>query len=321
MISWMIKEEDMLVKSDNSIHIDHIMWQPQFKCQSKCKGCYLRKSKAAQYQGPLNYDIINLVFVEEEITCNQFTISLDTIYKIDNELLEQIKWIWQYYHAATNSDIETATPQLCITVENWNTVIRWANAMDISIHNFLEPLCMLSISKLPTLGKKCEDIHNICREAGTELNFNKLVKKDMDDLAKKIFRIQCRYVDNIYLVFKKSPLGIKQDPDMVDHWLQALSIAADEAGLSKLCTDICIRESHRKIKNNLTCSACIGKISVWPDGSVTGCPYDTNYLGSPQTRSTREEIKQVITSKDNHPMKFCTIPEMLEEIEKDIETQ
>lgn len=311
----------MLVKSDNSIHIDHIMWQPTFKCQSKCQGCYLRYSRAAQYEGPLNHDIINLVFVEEKIACNQFTISLDTVYKIDEELLEQIKWLWKYYHAAVNSDIETATPQLCITVENWNTIIRWAGAMNMNIINFLSPLHMLSISKLPTLGKKCEDIHNICRDAGTELNFNKLAKKHMNDLEEKIFRTQCRYTDNIYIIFKKNPLGSEQDPDMVDVWLHTIAIAADEVGLSKLCTDICIRESHRKNQEGLLCSACIEKISVWPNGSVTGCLYNTNLLGLPQTRNTWEAIKYITSDRDSHPMELCTIPGMLEEIEKGTETQ
>jgi hypothetical protein len=302
----------MLVISDNFIHIDHVIWQPQFKCASTCSGCYLKNSSVANYNGSIRRDILDLVFESKEVTCNQFTISLDSIYHNGYELVDLLKEVWRRYENAKEE-----MPDLCITVQNSNSLQRYLNYMTYTLENFLKPLSILSLSEMPVQGKQCLFLQESCKKTETLLNYNKCVKEDLTN--NKAFEIGCRYADQVYLVLQKQPLGKEQNKEAFV-WLEiAEEIARKEC--KEVYMDCCVSESRQFVNTHTTCSAGISRITVWPSGVVTGCPYDSNMklalLDYYKEKEVFNRVKDVINyNKVNHSMYLCSIPKCISSIDK-----
>lgn len=261
-------------------HIHHIMWQPTANCSCRCAGCYVPQMQ----QSEINIDIAIKVFSERSIACNQFTLSADNLTQFPKELKDAVRGIWkQYPRTEVINGIEiavTGQPELCVTAHSWNTVQCWARDLEMSVDDFLWPVSILSLSTFPSLGKNIAEMIDQCHRNDTKVNFNYMVKGGEEN--SKAFEMGCRYADQVYLVLKKAPLGQEQDPMAFANWLKARDIAKKEAK-DKLIEDTCVLDSIHKIhvstsiqEQNTLCGAGKTKKHVWPDGTITGCPYDSN---------------------------------------------
>lgn len=286
----------MLVKSENHLHIDHVMYQPQFKCLAGCKGCYIGGSNVATYEGEINTEVLDLIDAGK-LTCEQFTVSLDTLYQIPESLVKTLERIW--YELPT--DIE-----LCITAQNISSVQRYMTAMKLNLEQFLGPLTILSLSNMPVQGKKCQEIREVCDKMGTIINYNKCISGDMSDV--RSFRIGCRNAHQVYLVLFKEKLGGQQNPEMVKWLIKAQQIALEENQNVEM--DHCFKDALTHNKSGRKCGAGISKVAIWPDGGVSGCPYDTNRVGcssAGKRKTTWESLQDIIVNRKDHPMDHCTI--------------
>ena len=330
----------MQVKSPGRVHVDHVMWQPIFNCKMGCDKCYVAESPAAKYNGPVTAEIIDLVFskyISEDkknyVVCGQFTVSLDSLIEFPTTLLDELNSLWSLYKEADDCGCETTTkksidnnqlPELCVTAFNMNTINNWCSKLGMTLHQFLAPLTVLSLSNLPVQGKKCLEIQEACKATRTVLNYNKMINSPKD-IESKSFEMGVRYADHVYLVLKKSPLGQEQNVEDMINLFKAVKHVPPE----KLTRDACITDAVKKINTNFKCGAGIQKVHVWPDGSVTGCPYDAHHKAQDtyenhtegKTFSVWEQIDTVVNSPSCHPMDFCGIPAALRSVNDKVNNQ
>jgi hypothetical protein len=165
---------------------------------------------------------------------------------------------------------------------------------------------MLSVSFIGSHQNIIIELISKCNTNNVTFNYNKLVK-DKESIRTKEFELGCRFAHHINLVLEKKALGDFVNKKIIEERKKLLSIAKITAqALSKkdnISLDICCSEKKRFLEKNITCSAGISKLTVWPDGSVTGCPYDVNHITEEkqiciQTKqiNTFQEIKTVIHS-------------------------
>jgi hypothetical protein len=181
--------------------------------------------------------------------------------------------------------------------------------MGLSLRKFLEPVSLLSLSNLPTLGKLCEDLARACEASDTILNYNKVAtRKTAKD---KHFKTGCRAAEMIYVIMYKPPLGGDVHPDSLAHTAATLDSAAEEVGRTKVNLDTCVLEAARYRLEGLACSAGISKVTVWPDGSATGCPYDSNHIVSKYIYNdsgqidTHAELIYATEIRETQPIEHC----------------
>lgn len=307
----------MITRTPGVVHVENVMWQPQFNCEVDCKGCYVAESLSSKFQG-LNTDILELVFLREKILCSQFTISLDTVNHHDERLALTLRGLWNFYREAQRCNCENTTrfehlPELCVTAFNLDTVKGWAYEMGLTLEQFLYPLTVLSLSNMPAHRDIAEGLHILTKESKTTLNYNRMVTKSgVSDTA---FQVGVENSDQTYLVLEKAPLGGEQSVDAIDRWFQARSKVPSD----KLAMDACIEDSTQKIREGIKCGAGISKIHVWPTGAVSGCPYDAHHVitgVSTEPVNVFEEVERAVLDRPCHSMDKCTIASALQDLMK-----
>jgi hypothetical protein len=198
------------------------------------------------------------------------------------ELCDLLREIWEIYQITKE---EHEQPELCITVKHQSSLSIWANALGLTLKEFLKPLSMLSLSNMPPLGKNCTTLAKLCEDTATTLNYNLVATK----LGHKE-EIGIRYAHQTCLVLRKKPLG--ESPEVSD------IIALQNV-------DACI--------GNLVgrpCGAGIHFLHVWPGGIVTGCPYDSNFVQAPdQEGYIFEEICKIVGGEYGHASEKCKLYE------------
>lgn len=276
------------------IYFDHIIWQPTFTCNSMCKKCYIATYKHAKtpYMGP---EILNLI-KDNKVQCEQFTLSLDDTHQLNKELVRDLDRPWGAF----------GIPKLCVTANNWSNIKTWASQLlKGDLKGFLQPLHTLSLSSLPRLGKDCEEPVELCEQTDTVLNYNKVATKKL--IGSKSFEIGCRYSDMVHLVLEKSPLGEDLKEGALDAWFDV----KDEVPPEKLQQDACLQWAQKRINGSQnTCSAGVNLVHIWPDQTVTGCPYDSKHIATVGTDSL---LGILAYTKDTSCMLHCHIPEALRE--------
>jgi hypothetical protein len=298
----------MIQKCPGRIHLQHIMWQPTFNCPQKCKGCYINQSPAAQYTFPISDQILKLIYEDDKVRCDQLTIALDSFHSPPQFLIDALKKVW----TAHREEKLPFPPELCVNVYSWNMALCWARAMGLSDLDFLKPLTMLSLSTLPVQGKQCSALHELCHSASVTLNYNHTVTKQ--DLDSKSFEMGVRYADHVHLVLHKNTLGSSHSDESWESWFKARKLVQKWAP-EKLKVDTCITESLRFVATKKSCGAGITKVHIWPDNSVTGCPYDALHLttsndyGKQQvTYDVLEELEKIVNGQCGLSIGFCNIP-------------
>lgn len=301
------------------------MWQPTNSCMGRCSGCYVRASNSSHYRGPVKTDVVHYIYETGQLECQQFTISLDTIHpkNIPTNLIDALRTVWlktlerqRMLKEVLEADYKPQpSPMLCVTAHSYEDITRWAEALGFTTPEFLQPLGMLSLSKFPSDKYVCETLKKMCKQLSVTLNYNRVIKCDVEE-DKNLPR-GCEFADSVYLILHKQPLGDAQDLDMLDYWIDAFKELPDST-MGELIPDTCIYNAVNKEKNGFSCSAGISKVQVWPDGSVTGCPYDAKHIMTPVKNEydTWMELQTVLDTRE-HPMRRCTIQEALKELQRE----
>ena len=258
----------MRVITPGTVNISHVMWQPVNGCTRNCKGCYSNQS--LQEKGYGGSELLHLMFSNEpEVVADQLTVGLDTLDNVPIELGNSLIELWEKKYIFQKKGPLANLPDLCVTCRDFETLSKWIIALDMSLHEFLYPISVLSFSDdLP----KDVTQHGLTREAcGTTLNRNLLVT----EIEEHPFDFSPLF-DSVYITLFKHPIGTlppkKEGRSYLANWCETI-LKSDEA-FCKVIPDSCVVEALKWKFEHKACSAGIDKVHVWAKGAVTGCPYD-----------------------------------------------
>jgi hypothetical protein len=287
----------MKVMTPGKLHFDHIMWEPDGRCEGKCAGCYQAQSPSRSYNGPLNSQILKYIFEDKSVFCDQLTISLNRV-EPSEKLVNTLANLWiDIYRGKENPLL----PRLCLTIRNSQEFLQWRERLGLNLYQLANPLSIISFSE----GCSPEGIH-------TNLNRNFLVE---DNFSWKECSISA--TETTYLMLKKPVLGKKVNLEDLENWFQTyLSFMPFS---ETIIPDTCIVESIRCLKTGYICSAGLEKAHVWADGVVTACPYDSLRQTSNNGRSLFAQLDTMNAGNfvyNQYPIEYCGIPVAIRELQK-----
>jgi hypothetical protein len=136
----------------------------------------------------------------------------------------------------------------------------------------------------------------------THVNYNHLVPSNVtsfniNEHVKRMTEIG-EVVDSIYMVMFKTPVGGKRNKlvEIGDQQRMSSDITYINTMLDRLPKDVrrkvhvdgCLKDTIRHRQTGFGCSSNVSRVQVWPDGSVSGCPY--SFSGSTGPGKTAEDI-------------------------------
>lgn len=328
----------MLIRSEDKIHINHIMWQPLFSCRYNCHNCYVKESETSR-EVKVSRQFLDLL-KEGKITCNQLTLSLDSTSNPPDSLVKVVDELLNYYRdngeQCSCKDYKKfsyrgttrSLPELFITAHDWSTVQQWCQVLNRRTWDFFYPVSVLTLSYIGYRDIFFDNIKEYLKPSKVLLNYNLMATKDFyssylsNQEAKELFKDQVKFADQTYLILKKDPLGQEQNPQYLKNWKSIISFLKEnltkEQFQNKIIIDSCISDCLKYNKDKTTCSAGISKIHIWPGDTVSGCPYDSHHkLKSGNSNIERNLFKEIqfalFDRKPKHSMQYCTIPKAVKE--------
>lgn len=270
------------ISSSGPIHLHHLFIQPSYMCGLHCKGCYVMDHKNA------DDPFVNMLpeadwwrFLTQfgkEITADQLSVSMDYLGKEQVKNRFMISWFDHLQDARLAWGCrEGKEPEVHFTAYNVYTFQRYIAFSRIQAPDLLS-ISNLTVDDIPWL-----------TEAGQamELNYNHTVpwgvtSQNIDKYVEKLNLIG-QAVDSIHLVINK-PMMDKKPPSLVQlgkvsrmrtdvAYIGTLMKRLDPDVRKKLHVDRCLQDVYKNAQSGFGCSANISKFTVWPDGSVSGCPY------------------------------------------------
>lgn len=263
------------------ILLDHITIQPTWGCERDCRFCYLMKERNKSLRGQRGINWFRAIF--REILFNkspffktkQVTLSVD---RVDtNELANNI--VREYIGLQNgNSD----DPEKCITVHN-----------KFDIPNELGDIKWISVSHISNQAE-AKQLKNLGKLINWNVRPQDIIKDELE--ANRI--ADC--VDHIHLILEKPVLGVEFSPSaffQLAHARTRLNINQD-----KIIVDRCYQISQNE--DGFGCNANLKQIAIWPDGTVTGCPYNSSH------EDLQYEDSLIIALRDEYDWEKCKIKEV-----------
>ena len=254
--------------TDNEIHIDSLTLEATIDCAKNCGGCYL---KAHRLQGPVvNWsDWLSLLdtFMLKDITgysCNQISISIN---EKQNDVSFKTISAFLYYLNFLKPEERTDT-KVHLTMFSPSTIKQYIFPyldLDMAIKLFSN---VDSIYFSNILTDEDLDVINALRAQNKNLKIGWNATAGIS-ISKRNILEDSRF-NGIYQVINKS---------------ESKPIFSFAGEPKKIQQDVCLTDYNNwKQTGKPTCPANISKFTIWPDGSVSGCPYaKTSNTGPAQT--------------------------------------
>lgn len=270
--------------TNEEIFIDNLILETS-GCARDCKNCYVKAhSRSGKDLKPDTWFKLYWTFLmSARHSANQISISVND--RTDNKR-NAIDEILTLNRALRNNKTGKNT-RLHLTLFSPSTILQYTNltlehfALVDSIYfsNIQEEEADI-IADLRTLNKNLEIGWNAL------LTHNQTVPKYID------------IVDSIHWVFNKS--GESYYPAFYQR-----------ANGVKTTTDACNDDyfNWKKDWHNTTCSANISKFTVWPDGSVSGCPYAKQSNTGPAT-TCEGILKNIVKASEQYGFNDCPMKEI-----------
>ena len=274
--------KSILSINPHRIELNALLMQPTRWCGLSCTGCYVKKHAGSSlgYHTPWEEQWrLFVAFYRGAHWANQITISIDDLPQDPTQRHHMIMLT-----DAILSELETDSrliedrPEVHMTLHSPDTLRQY---FDERVYHWTR-LSMISFSELNLDLESTWHALDYFRHAKTPVNYNKLVHfttnfdKEIRDLEQEV-----SMVDHCHLVMNKRPIGSVGPRIPVDgNYMQSYSLYISEVvdnlnkdARDKISFDSCLLDVVKHSRSGFGCSANISKFQVWPDGSVSGCPY------------------------------------------------
>lgn len=257
------------------VSIPNLIWQPTFICRTGCPNCYINKSPMKVFNEQKQRQLLSLLCSEELIVENEVIISLDTVPKKGRKDIQN--------EVSLVSDIlQCGSFKRHLAARDIGTLSFW---MKKSPGLKRELISRISLSNLKGI-EKHKGIIGI-----TPVNWNFLSSGEFNQEQEEL-------LTTIHLILEKEELGKEIQQEKIDRFLEMKEVLS---GNEKVVSDKCWEASV----NGRCCGACIDRIHVYPNGSVTGCPYDSNGIQKYEEETMLGTLEKIVYEREEHPWNVC----------------
>lgn len=277
------------MKTFNAIFI-----QPTFNCALNCKGCYVKEStKHEQIDRDTLLSLIRYLWVSDKFWIKQITLAVDDL---PDEEEARDKMIGALSTVLRLNKLFKNKIELHITCNSLSTIQKYVDA-GLSLEYITQNLDLLSVSRLTS-----SDIPTLryIRQF-TRVNYNYMPTPGLRGYEEILSE-----VDQSYYILHKAGLGRSNNPEYIRTFKEGLRELSGSRNRHKIITDSCVTDSIRFLREGTGCSAGISKIHIWPDGHVTGCPY--NKEGGTPAYSVSGICDNILAVHGRYEFRSCRIP-------------
>ena len=273
---------------DGKFVCNTIFVQPTNLCAKKCEGCYVKAHCHGPQMDPQEHTrFLRMLWFRENIVCNQITISMDSLrtkstdYNGDADHI--MRECTQFTTAQTTGTLPTIKPEIHLTFNN---------VQDYRRYNFrprlMDGINVVTFSHIDM--RTCDDRAEIkeIQLQGVKVNYNYsllceypgMMSDEKVDRELEAFETILTLVDSVYMLVWKEPVGKVFDMFSLNEYKERLrknlkwaDYIQSEFRSPKIMMDTCVKDVLEYKKCGYGCAANVSRFQVWPDGSVSGCPY------------------------------------------------
>lgn len=304
---------------DNSgirVEVNALFLQPTYSCIgcNNEKDCYVKAHKQSDHQTCLHeqYKLLEwFALFPNHTHANQITVSLDTLPPIGQRLAIHRDMRRQFAYLVKLTNMKMRSSQLHITTHSPTTLIDYGSVGG-NIHKTIEKFDMISFSSWNGGGF----LKTISEHA--KVNFNHLcpVVVNSSTIKKQIEYIVevGRLVNSIYMMARKCPVGLTSSLEQEEKnasrlqqdmsYIKTIIDKVPEDVRRKIYIDTCIEDVVKHSRRGFGCSAGISKFQIWPDGTVSGCPYAYRGTGT-IARSAEDILENIRLARSNYDFEKC----------------
>lgn len=295
----------ILCKDSNKIYADAIFLQPTRYCSWSCSDCYVQNHCKTDFQTSWREQVRLLSILKDssQVKCKQVTLSVDSI----PEIFLQGIHLREVFHEFCNLNLNS---EQHITVRNLDEFLIYEGP-GTNFNN----LDLISFSDISL--RDWRYYYKYIQNTNTQIGWNLMVPSKKVDEKKFLKEVEekIKLVDQVYLLLNKSTIGgprsSKENQTMA--WNLYYMKKIQEIGGNKIVLDGCLQDILKCRDTGFGCSANISKFQIWPDGSVTGCPY--KYKSQTNIGRTAEDILENIKAAQNHyDFNECHLLEVLNSV-------
>lgn len=251
---------------------------------------------------------IRWLFTNKDIIPRQVTLSLDNLNTKEINEFDMIKIetfaSCLYYKSQSNNDTE-----FHITAHNFKTLESYISNSLYSLPDILDWLRNIDLISIST---PC-DIRNapytyMHRIHRWNLNYSPS-QSNLFDMRSIVRWLESPLCESVYVILEKNGHSHPQPKENIRAYkkaLQQLDLFLSPEQKEKIVVDSCVKDSYSFVTTGRGCGANIHKLHVWPDGHITGCPYNRD--GGPTANSLGEVVNNVYSAIERYDFSECTIP-------------
>ncbi len=315
--------------NDKDIILNALFIQPTYNCAYDCDGCYV-KGMERNSKSPTEYDRIHRIEMirdtvnifsgraclpGHEIRANQITFAVDTKASsqnmgVQNELYDHFNMFKQAAQSSkacstnvfdqTEFHVTTFSPKTLRYYEQGELPVGWG---------FLDMITFSTLSAADAPFLKFMK----ATKPQVHLNWNLTIfNKASAAVAIKNAKEVAEAVDTIYLVLHKPATGDNLDIELVKLYFETMEGLKRELGkdFSKVNIDGCVTDARKFRDTGFGCSSNISRFQVWPDGSVSGCPYQQHPV-TPGANGHLGVLDNIRAAAKKYEFDDCRIPQTL----------
>lgn len=318
----------ILNNGSQDLEVNAIFIQPSSHCANNCKGCYVKARGPAQESNPFMNKFLKKCIFGEGITVNQITIAMNDLpFMLGDEVTPEASDLFNFWNLTLYFLLAKTEPEVHMTFNSLASLLEYQE-----YHHYMgiqeRPITNLDMMSFSHIKKSdLEAIANYTKEV--DINYNHLIPRNItsyniDDYVAHIEEVG-RVVNSIYLIIFKKPMdGLLSSSELepassrLAHSITVINTLRERLSKSvrsKIHVDGCLQDVRQSKRTGYGCSSNVSRFQVWPDGSVSGCPYAKRGFGEGKTRSVQDIMDNIREAKEHYEFRDrCNLTQVYDSI-------